>query len=50
MLAERHMAKKARMSGKRNHLKGPAKRTLEDDARFEAALEGLVCSIRHEET
>lgn len=32
---ERHLAKKARRSGK-HHLKGPAKRTAEDDKHFEA--------------
>ena len=34
LLMERHMAKVARKSAK-HHLKGPAKRTDEDDRRFE---------------
>ena len=42
MLMERHMAKKARNAKKRNHIKGPAKRTEEDDARFEQSLEKLI--------
>ena len=35
MLMECHLAKKARNSKKKHHLKGPAKRTEEDDIRFE---------------
>lgn len=42
MLMERHMAKKARMASKKHHLKGPAKRTAEDDKRFEESFEKLV--------
>ena len=38
MLMERHLAKKARRSSKKNHLKGPAKRTAEDDQRFEESF------------
>jgi uncharacterized protein YaiI (UPF0178 family) len=34
---ERHMAKVARRSAK-HHLKGPAKRTDEDDRRFEESF------------
>lgn len=34
MLMERHMAKKARRTSKKNHLKGPSKRTEEDDLRI----------------
>lgn len=41
MLMERHMAKEARRRGK-HHLKGPAKRTPQDDARFEASLRRLI--------
>ena len=41
LLMERHMAKKARKSSK-NHLKGPARRTKEDDARFEECFEQLI--------
>ena len=42
MLMERHLAKKARNAGKRNHMKGPAKRTAEDNIRFEESLEKLI--------
>lgn len=42
MLMERHLAKKARNAKKRNHIKGPAKRTVEDDIRFEESLEKLI--------
>ena len=45
MLAERYMAKKARMAKAKNHLKGPKKRTEEDDKRFRQALEGLIESV-----
>jgi len=40
LLMERHIGKKIRRGGGR--AKGPAKRTKEDDARFEAALLGLM--------
>ncbi len=42
MLMERHLAKKARRSSKKNHLKGPAKRTKEDDIRFAESFEKMV--------
>lgn len=42
MLMERHLAKKARMSKGKHHLKGPARRTAEDDKRFEASFEKLL--------
>lgn len=42
LLAERHMAKKARMSKAKHHLKGPARRTAEDDERFEESFRRLV--------
>ena len=41
LLMERHLAKKARRSGK-HHLKGPAKRTEEDDKRFAESFERLI--------
>ena len=34
MLMERHLNKKARRASSRNHIKGPRKRTEEDDQRF----------------
>ena len=41
LLMERHLARKARRSGK-HHLKGPAKRTAEDDARFAQSFEQMI--------
>lgn len=41
LLMERHLAQKARRSG-RAHLKGPAKRTREDDRRFAESFERLI--------
>ena len=45
LLMERHLAKKARMSKAKHHMKGPKKRTEEDDARFLQALESLLAEI-----
>ena len=45
LLMERHLAKKARMSKAKHHMKGPKKRTEEDDARFLQALELLLAEI-----
>ncbi len=42
MLAERYIAKKQRLASGKHHLKGPKKRTGEDDERFEKAFERLV--------
>lgn len=42
MLMERHLAKKARRSSRKNHLKGSAKRTVEDDQRFEESFEKMI--------
>lgn len=42
MLMERHLAKKARRGGSKNHLKGPRKRTAEDDERFAESFEKLL--------
>ena len=44
LLMERHLARKARCSGK-HHLKGPAKRTEEDDKRFAESIERLIREI-----
>ncbi|MDD3339527.1 MAG: YaiI/YqxD family protein [Lachnospiraceae bacterium] len=46
MLMERHLAKKARMGKGKHHTKGPAKRTKEDDERFEESLERLLLKIK----
>lgn len=43
LLMDRHLAKKARMANGKHHLKGPKKRTVEDDKRFEEAFEKLIC-------
>jgi uncharacterized protein YaiI (UPF0178 family) len=42
MLMERHLAKKARRSKAKNHLKGPKKRTEVDDMRFKESFEKMV--------
>lgn len=42
LLMKRHMAKKARRSKKKLHLKGPAKRTEEDDDKFATGLIRLI--------
>ena len=42
LLMERHMAKKARRSKKKVHLKGPARRTNEDNDKFAAGLTRLI--------
>ena len=48
LLMERHLAKKARMSKAKNHMKGPKKRTDEDDERFEGAFRRLLDSCMAE--
>ena len=47
LLMERHMAKVARRSAK-HHLKGPAKRTAEDDRRFEESFRRLIGGYKDE--
>lgn len=42
MLMERHLNKKARRASSRNHIKGPKKRTDEDDQRFAESFEKLL--------
>lgn len=42
MLMERHIGKKLRRASSKHHLKGPGKRTPEDDARFAASFEKLI--------
>ena len=41
LLMERHLAKKARRGGK-HHLKGPARRSEEDDRRFAESFEQMI--------
>lgn len=48
MLMERHLAKKARRAKSKNHLKGPKKRTKEDDQRFAESFEKMIKKIRKE--
>lgn len=42
LLMERHLAKKARMGSGKHHMKGPAKRTEEDDLWFREGLCRLI--------
>lgn len=42
LLMQRHVTKKARRSSHKNHLKGPAKRTVEDDTRFAESFEKMI--------
>lgn len=42
MLMERHLNKKARRASSRNHIKGPRKRTDEDDQRFAESFENML--------
>lgn len=46
MLFERHMAKKARRGSGKAHLKGPKKRTSEDDITFEKSFRRLIEQVR----
>lgn len=54
LLMDRHLAQKARRSSGKHHLKGPKKRTPEDDANFAASLERLLdvilgeCAVQQE--
>ena len=48
MLMERHLNKKARRNSHKNHMKGPRKRTAEDDERFEESFERLVLKVREQ--
>ena len=49
LLMERHLNKKARRSSHKNHLKGPRKRTEDDDIRFAQSFEKLLRMIQNEE-
>lgn len=42
LLMERHLSKRARRASSKNHLKGPSKRTKEDDLRYETSLIKLI--------
>ena len=43
---ERHLNKKARRSSHKNHIKGPKKRTAEDDERFAQSFEKMLLMVR----
>lgn len=45
LLMDRHLAKKARMSHSKNHIKGPKKRTKQDDEIFEKSFEQLIQNV-----
>lgn len=47
MLMERHLAKKARRGSSKNRLKGPRKRTTEDDERFQRVLRDFCMKRCH---
>ena len=49
MLMERHLNKKARRSSNKNHIKGPKKRTAEDDERFAQSFEKLISLVQSKE-
>ena len=49
MLMERHLNKKARRGSSKNHIKGPRKRTNEDDERFAKSFEKLVLMAQAKE-
>lgn len=42
MLMERHLNKKARRASAKNHIKGPRKRTSEDDEHFRESFEKMI--------
>lgn len=45
LLMDRHLAKKSRMAHSKSHLKGPKKRTLQDDKNFNDAFDELISSL-----
>ena len=49
MLMERHLNKKVRRSSHKNHMKGPRKRTEEDDVRFAQSFEKLILMAKSKE-
>ena len=46
---ERHLNKKARRSSHKNHIKGPKKRTEEDDERFVQSFEKMILMAKSKE-
>ena len=49
MLMERHLNKKARRASQKNHLKGPKKRTAEDDEYFRESFEKMILKVMERE-
>ena len=49
MHMERHLNKKARRSSHKNHMKGPRKRTEDDDVRFAQSFEKLILMAKSKE-
>ncbi len=49
MLMERHLNKKARRSSHKNHIKGPKKRTEEDDERFAQSFEKMILMAKSQQ-
>ena len=49
MLMERHLNKKARRSTHKSHMKGPRKRTPEDDELFAQSFEKMVLMAQENE-
>lgn len=45
LLMDRYFSKKARMSNRKIRVKGPRKRTLQDDLNFENSFEKLIVSL-----
>ena len=46
---ERHLNKKARRGSNKNHIKGPKKRTEEDDKRFAQSFEKMILMVKSKE-
>ena len=46
LLMQRHIAKKVRRSSKKNHLRESAKRTEQDDRRFQESFEKLIKKVK----
>lgn len=49
ILMERHLNKKARRGSHKNHVKGPKKRTEENDKRFVQSFEKLILMVQAKE-
>ena len=48
MLMERHLNKKVRRSSHKNHVKGPKKRTKEDNERFAQSFEKMIRMVQQD--